>query len=60
MSVDAQIKPDGAVGFSKEVAQPEASKALSIRTRVILWIIILWAFGTALSIAMHPPFLSGP
>jgi hypothetical protein len=60
MSVDAQIKPDGAVGFSKAVAQPGASRAPNIRARVILGIIILWALGTALFIATHPPFLSGP
>jgi hypothetical protein len=55
MSVNEQINPDGAVGFSKAVARLDASKAPSIRVRVILGIIILWALGTALFIATHPP-----
>ena len=56
MSIQSETKFDGSFGSTKAVAQPEAPKAVSIRTRVVLGIIILWAFGTALFIATHPPF----
>jgi hypothetical protein len=56
MSVNLQIQPDRADDVSKAAPQPEGSKALSIRARIILGIIILWAFGTAFFIATHPPF----
>ena len=55
MSVNFQIKPDGALSSSKAVTQPKAGKPVSIRARVILGIIILWAFGTAFFMAAHPP-----
>jgi hypothetical protein len=56
MSVNLQIQPDRADDVSKAAPQPEGSKALSIRARIVLGIIILWAFGTAFFIATHPPF----
>jgi hypothetical protein len=56
MSVQSETESGGPFDSSKAVAQPEARNAVSIRTRVILGLILLWALGTALFIATHPPF----